>query len=38
MFEDAYPLRRDPYPMFIDGAWVTPEGRTDIPRCEPEYQ
>jgi acyl-CoA reductase-like NAD-dependent aldehyde dehydrogenase len=35
MFEDKYPLKQDPYPMFIDGSWVTPEGRESFPVVNP---
>ncbi len=35
MFKDKYPLRRDPYPMFIDGAWVTSQGGETFPVLDP---
>jgi acyl-CoA reductase-like NAD-dependent aldehyde dehydrogenase len=35
MFEEKYPLQRDPYPMFIDGAWITPSGGASFPVINP---
>ncbi len=35
MFREKYPLRREPYPMFIDGAWVTPRGGESFPVVNP---
>ncbi len=35
MFEEKYPLRRDPYPMYIDGSWVTPAGGESFPVVDP---
>ena len=36
MFKDKYPLWRDPYPMFIDGAWVTSQGGETFPVLDPK--
>ncbi|HEY9593676.1 MAG TPA: aldehyde dehydrogenase family protein, partial [Spirochaetia bacterium] len=35
MFEEKYPLRRDPYPMYIDGSWVIPAGGESFPVVDP---
>ena len=35
MFEDKYSLQREPYPMFIDGAWVMPKDGQSFPVVNP---
>ena len=35
MFEEKYPLQKGPYPMFIDGSWVTARGGETFPVVNP---
>lgn len=35
MFEEKYPLQKDPYPLFIDGSWVTPRSGWSFPVINP---